>query len=87
MMEDQNWSSQRAQDFQRDVKAGRLQDGPTDEHWGFLSDSEDDDDPGDHGAEGCEMPGVSISGSEYNDFAPYASKTVSSFLFKGQENR
>lgn len=79
MVEDQNWSSQRAQGFWHDLDAGRSHKAPMDNPWGPLldddSDTSSESDRSDD--EECEMPGLSISEAESNDFAPYASKTVS----------
>jgi len=75
MADDQNWSSQRAQDFWRDVGTGRSNKAPTDDLWGFSSD--DDDSSSDSDELGCEMPGFAASESDSGDFAPYTSKAVS----------
>jgi len=63
MTEDQNWTSQRAQDFWRDIDAGRTHGVPADDLWGPLPDDDDgsssESDEDDAG--GCEMPGPFIS--------------------------
>lgn len=98
--EDQSWTSQRALDFWRDIDAGRSQNVPTDDLWGFSSDGNDDDKDnndnnddgqGDSDLSNCgvkahEMPGVSISESESDGFRPYASKTVGGLPFLPKEN-
>ena len=88
MMDDQNWSSRRAQDFQRDIDAARSHKAPADELWGP---SLDNDDPSSESDESdtaeCEMPGLTASNSsESNEFAPYASKTVGNPLFVSDNN-
>jgi len=78
MTDDQNWSSQRAQDFWHDVDAGRSYEAPVDDLWGFSSDDNDSSSESeDRDAVGCEMPGFTTSKPKSNDFAPYVSKTVS----------
>jgi len=81
-MEDQNWLSWRAQDFLHDVDASQSHEVPTDDLWGFLSDDDNDSssESNEHSAEGCKMPGLSISESESNNFVLYTLKTVSSIL-------
>ena len=88
MVEDQNWSSRRAQDFRCDIDASRSHEAPADNLWGFSLDDDDDasTESDEDDAEGREMPRLSISESESNDFAPYASKTVSSLLLVSEEN-
>ena len=88
MMEDQNWTSQRAQDFWRDIDASRTHRVPVDDLWGPLPDGDDssssESDEDDAG--GCEMPRPSISKSGSDDFAPYPSKTISILLLVSEEN-
>ena len=73
MADDQNCSSQRAQAFFRDANNARSQ--VPENIWGDDDDeSSRSDDPD---APGCEMPGAAFTGFESNEFAPYASKTVS----------
>lgn len=80
VMEDESWMSQRAQDFRRDIEAGRSHKAPPDDLWGFASD--DEDPSSDDEATGCEMPTLTTSNS--GDFAPYSSKTVSNCLLMNQ---
>jgi hypothetical protein len=76
MMEDHNWTSRRAQEFQHDLDAGRSFKVPVEDLWVFASDYEDTSSESDglDTAE-CEMPALATS--ESDDFAPYSSKTVS----------
>ena len=80
IMDDQNWSSHRGQDFWHDIDAARTHEVPADDLWGTLG--EDDDttpsESNEHDNVGRKMPGFIIPESESNDFAPYPSKTVSS---------
>jgi hypothetical protein len=87
MMGDQNWTSQRAQDFWHDINAARSHQVPMDDLWGYSSDDDDSSSESDEpDIMGCEMPGLVSSESESNDFAPYASKTVSGSLSLNNEN-
>ena len=83
VMDDQNWVSQRAQDFQHDIDAGRSHKTHMDDLWGSLSDDDDSssgsDEPDD--AE-FKMPGLAASGLESDEYAPYGSKTVSNCRLK-----
>ena len=78
MVDDRNWSSERAQDFWRDIDAARSDKAPIDDFWGIsLDDDDTSSESGEPDAAECEMPGVTISESGSNKFAPYTSKTVS----------
>jgi len=74
MPDDENSASDRAQRFWHDVDAARSHRIPADELWGFSLDDDDDDD--ESNAE-CEMPGLTALEFVSDEFAPYASKTVS----------
>lgn len=79
--EDQNWASQCVRDFWRNIDAGRSNGTSLDNFWGSLLDNENDIDSSsrpDECDEGCEMPGLSVSGSRADGYAPYPSKTVCS---------
>ena len=79
MADDQNWSSQRAQDFWHDIDAARTHGEPLEHRWGSLSDDDSSStasrsEDGERG-----MPGDFVPGSELTEFMPYPSKTVSSY--------
>jgi len=84
MIDDQNWSSGRAQDLWRDVEAARSHKTPADELWGFSLDDDEDDESNADMTE-CDMPGLTALGFESDEFAPYASKTVSNPPSVGKE--
>jgi hypothetical protein len=87
MTEDQNWISLRAQDFHHDVNAGRSDEVLMDDLWGsFSGDDDSSSDSGESDDVGCEMPGLTVPGSESNEFAPYPSKTVSKQWQAGKGN-
>lgn len=78
MANDQNCSSRRAQDFWRDVGTARSREAPADKLWGVSPDDDGDSSESDEpDMTECEMPGLATSGFESDEFAPYASKTVS----------
>ena len=78
MVDDQNWSSKCTQDFWCDIDATRSNKAPVDNFWGIsLDDNITSSKSGEPDAAECEMPGVTISESGSNKFAPYTSKTVS----------
>lgn len=68
-MMDQNWSSQQARDFRRNVDTARSNKAPADDLWGFLLDDDDDSsfEFNEPDVADCEMPGLTISESESND--------------------
>ena len=84
MTDDQNWSSRRAHDFWRDIDTARSHNAPADKLWSFPLDDDDEfSDSDESNTSECEMPG--LTSSESNEFAPYASKTVSNPLSAGKE--
>jgi hypothetical protein len=86
VMGDQNWSSQRAQGFQYDISAGRTSNVLADDIWGSLLDDDDSSSSSDESDDTGEMPGLTLSGTDSNEFAPYPSKTVSKQLQGHQGN-
>ena len=87
MAEDQNWSSERAQDFLHDVNAARSHGEPPEDRWHFLSDDSSSSTSGGSDDGECEMPDTFVYESESRGFAPYPSKTVSSHLPPNEEKK
>lgn len=74
--DDQNWASQRAQDFWHDVDTARSHGEPPENRWHFLSDDNSSSTSSESDDTEHEMPGA-VSEAESTGFAPYPSKTVS----------
>jgi len=83
MAEDQNWTSQRAQGFWRDVDAARGE--PPENRWCFLSEDDSSSTSDESDDAECEMPAAFVSGSASKGFAPYPSKTVGPYLLINEE--
>lgn len=89
VIEDQNWASQRARDFWRNADAGRSSGASSDNFWSSLLDDNDEENSlsgPDECDEECEMPGLSVSGSQADEYSPYPSKTVCHIPLVTKEN-
>jgi len=84
--DDQNWTSQRAQDFWHDVDSARSHGELPENRWHFLSDDDSSSTSSESDDTEREMPGAVISETESTGFAPYPSKTVSFCLRAGKRN-
>ena len=87
MADDQNWSSQRAQDFWHNINAARTHGEPLKHRWGSLSDDNSSSTASRSEDGECGMPGDFVPGSELKEFVPYPSKTVSSYPPVSRENK